>query len=468
MTLASAVNEYLRRPGDTGFSDAKAVIVRALKSVHEGGDFHTTDYFNHSFIPDIVGSWPTADEDREERLFFLRPHHHVEFIRGDLRRLASLRPSFISLSEGDPDLQEIEDSLDAPVGDVAITNTYALGVLGGQKGRLRRERLAAALFLRRARGIIGEDEAKEVDGAAVGFEAAMGAESAGVVESLNVFAKFLQEDAAAAINRYMYYLWTSATAAAYPGAIPADQWLEREEVVEVLRYLLERGDLENERFWGRLGKQVTLDELESLGEVGPTENLQRLMGFASSELRTRAVHVDRADGQPSLELDTRFLWSIRDRVLQVANHSTVLRVVDDLRRLRGVSEDLQGPTMAELRNRISGYQLIKVALRSTGFEADLRAVSETPAIQQRDLNAVADDIDPTAEVIRATVQPPTVGSPYDCDFRRSIVQAAREAEADEPLANLVLAAASLLANVTDRERYRLREALGLRTVGEEL
>lgn len=465
MTLASTVNEHLRRPGDAGLSDAKSAIVSALKSLHSGGRFHTTDYFNHSFVPDIVGTWQTATEDPEERFFFLRPTHRADFIGGDLKRLSSVRPAFISLSESDPGLDEIEDALEPAVGDAAISNTYALGVLGAGEGRLRKERLASALFLRRAKGIIGDDEARAVDHAALGFQAAIDAESAGVSESLDVFSRFLQNEASAAINRYMYYLWTGATSAAYPGSAPVDQWLAREEIAEVLRYLLERPQFGSEQYWERLAEQVTLDELEGLGDLRSTDNLQRLMGFAASVLRARGVHVDRADDQPSFDFDQPFAWSIRDRVLQVSDSTTVFRVADDLRRFRGVTEELHGPTMASLRRRLAALQLNEVLLESIGLEADLRVPGGSSTSQRRELDEVVADIDPSAEIVRASVLPLQGGSSYECDFRRSIVQAS--GDATEPLTNLVPLAATVLADLSDLENSRLREALGLRSARDE-
>lgn len=259
-------------------------------------------------------------------------------------------------------------------------------------------------------------------------------------------------------------MWQGATSAAYPGAEPLDSWLEYEEIVEILRYLLQRPEAVKPQYWERLAEQVTLEELEGLGTLEATSNLQDLMRFASSFLRARGVHVDVEDSQPSFVLDQPFEWSIRDRLLQISNQKTIFRLAGDLRRFGGVDAKFPSPTIDTLRDRLISLQLEEVAIRTPGLQADLRLEGDDPLTVHRDLGEVITGIDSSAEIRRASVRRAQAGASFDCDFQRSILQAA--GESTQPVSSLVLVASRLLGSLGDSEISQLRHDLGLHAASD--
>jgi hypothetical protein len=461
MTLASTVAGYLANAAEPGIDGAKTAVIAALEATNSGAEFHATDYFNHSFIPDIVATWSGAIDEAEQRFIFLRPNHLPAFVQADVQRLADLKPSFVILTEEDPDLDEIEGADDLRLDDTAIANTYALDVLGAPDGRLRREHLASTLFLRQARGIIGRVGASTLDAAAGGFNGAIEGDADTVSASLQVFSRFLQDDAAASINRAMYYMWQGATAKQYPGVAPIDGWLEPSEVVEILRHLLQRSEIISPQYWERLAEHVTLDELQGLETLESSESLQELMRFASSRLLARAVHVDAESSQPSFAFDQAFEWSVRDRFLQLSNQKTIFRFADDLRRFGGIPGDIPCPTMDSLRLRLQSLQLEEIAIRTDGLVADFRLEGDGTLAVRRDLDEVVSDLDPGAEVHSVSVRRVQGGASFDCDFRRSILQSA--GEANQVVSDFALVAARLLGGLDNGEISRLRVDLGLHT-----
>src|SRR5690242_1488427 len=76
----------------------KRAVARSLTAVDPGLTVETTDYFNHSFAPDMVLKWerPAA---RDERFVFLRFNDDPEWITEELPRLAKRHPLVYGLTE---------------------------------------------------------------------------------------------------------------------------------------------------------------------------------------------------------------------------------------------------------------------------------------------------------------------------------------------------------------------------------
>ena len=98
MSLYAAISDALDLVNrDTQTSAVHDVVRNALRDVAPGIDVRTTDYFTHTFIPDLIMRWGSNDH-REER------HVHLRFVVSDdafqdeVDYVATTEPIFIGLS----------------------------------------------------------------------------------------------------------------------------------------------------------------------------------------------------------------------------------------------------------------------------------------------------------------------------------------------------------------------------------
>src|SRR5262245_12067356 len=89
---AAEIREALAIDGTTESATAvKRAVARSLSAVDPGVTIETTDYFNHSFAPDLVLRWERPGQ-HEERFVFLRFNDEPEWITEELPRLEHRHP----------------------------------------------------------------------------------------------------------------------------------------------------------------------------------------------------------------------------------------------------------------------------------------------------------------------------------------------------------------------------------------
>jgi hypothetical protein len=437
--------------------DVQATVARTFESIWPRASFKATGYFNHSFVPDIVATWPPASEGSgSERHVYLRPGSDPVFISNDLDRLGAGAPTLVSLGESDPELNSLQDAIGDQVNTSLVTNTFALDVFSAEHALLRQEWLASDTVLQRGRGIVGSDEAEALESASEAFGAALESDDATVRNSLETFGGFLPAEAIGALNRYLFYLWSSASAARYPGQEPIGESLTEDEAIHVLRYILRRKPADSSRFWDRLAAQTSLARLEALQDLEPGPGLNRLMKRSASQILVRAVHAVTAGNQEeALDLSTPFDWRIADSVVELFDDSTTLRFVGDLRRLRGAESTFDPPTLDQLQERLLDLSITELDITTRDIEADLRGSSST-AHRSRVLTEVAEGIGASASIRRLQVRSNS-GVEMMCEMTRRIAQALDPDTA--PMSLLALTASKVIVGLDRTRLQRIEEAL---------
>jgi hypothetical protein len=164
MSLVGAVGDALRLSDRATQTSAVHDVVRnALRDVAPGVEVRTTDYFTHTFVPDLVLAWG-PDLERQQR------HVHLRFVVSDaafveeVDFLATTEPMFLGLLDTTPIAPELTTAggpVDQRAGTL-VTQSAALDAL--EDGRSRDNRTVAATreVIRGGRGSIGPQRAASI------------------------------------------------------------------------------------------------------------------------------------------------------------------------------------------------------------------------------------------------------------------------------------------------------------------
>jgi hypothetical protein len=76
-------------PLDT-IAKIKHLAIRRLEALDSNVLIQVTDYFNHTFAPDLVLRWPRSQEN--ERYVYLRGTNHIEYLVDDVERIGNQQP----------------------------------------------------------------------------------------------------------------------------------------------------------------------------------------------------------------------------------------------------------------------------------------------------------------------------------------------------------------------------------------
>lgn len=81
---------------DRRIDSLKTSVSNILRSGDPSIRVKKTEYFNHTFAPDLVLTWP---DEKQERLVFLRTNPNPEWLAADLRIIAPSHPIMFTLDD---------------------------------------------------------------------------------------------------------------------------------------------------------------------------------------------------------------------------------------------------------------------------------------------------------------------------------------------------------------------------------
>src|SRR5438067_378589 len=133
MTLQDALLEALERPARADAQEAvHTIVINELRRVAPQARIRKTDYFNHSFVPDLVLEWK-EDSRESERTVFLRLKVSDAAFGVDLSLLRDQAPLFVGLldaSDGEKPTPTTSPTAAATsTGDALVTNASAISTL---------------------------------------------------------------------------------------------------------------------------------------------------------------------------------------------------------------------------------------------------------------------------------------------------------------------------------------------------
>ncbi|MFJ1541692.1 hypothetical protein ACIODS_24405 [Micromonospora chalcea] len=270
-------------------SAIKGAVIENLRATDQRMLVEVTDHFNHSYVPDLVLSWPGTSERRN---VFLRTSFRAWDLMQDLEFLAAERPILMPLAPIEPTDQEYDNALERRSREhrTLITDPYGLEAFDEETESAPVVSLLSHAILQGGRGVISSNGARrisEVVGA--GFIGARNADYDTTSTAVLAAETALDSHRASQLNRLLHALWVGSGAppTQFPGATGITTALD----AEGLKFILEMPDLDDPEFWDRLGRSITTERLCQLIDFSPTPNLQRLVRGSVHRLSAKACRV---------------------------------------------------------------------------------------------------------------------------------------------------------------------------------
>ncbi|HUB39992.1 MAG TPA: hypothetical protein VMA72_14165 [Streptosporangiaceae bacterium] len=277
--------------------DRIAIIKRAVTSEVRAADPTVqprfTEYFNHSIAPDIVLQWPN---ENRERLLFVRPTAHADWLLNDMRFLSKHRPLVFALEDlASSQAIDRTDNAVQSLGRAATeagtwitdsTGTEAIASVRQQSPTLA---LLSQALVRGGRGISGSEEIQDLtDATEAGFAGASRLSSDETASAVRAIERHLEPDQSGRLTRLLRAVWEAhgGDQAQFPptatvGNLTADD----------LSFLLKTATEGSPDFWRRIGRAVSTEMLGQTQVDDPSAGLQVLMSTNLEVLQAKGVRL---------------------------------------------------------------------------------------------------------------------------------------------------------------------------------
>lgn len=271
----------------------KGAVKEQLHATDTRVQVDVTDHFNHSFVPDLLLSWPGT---KETRSVFLRTAFREEEIRRDIDVLGRERPILMSLDRL-PEDQRKGDALQtqAKASNSLVADPYGLEVFDEESESRPVVTLLSHAVLQGGRGVMSSASARSsgqiVD---AGFDAARTGDAEITSVAVDDAADLLDSYRASQINRLLHAVWVGSgrSGSSFPGAAGLTASLDAES----LRFILQLPGIDDEDFWARIGVGLTTNRICELIDFPASANLQRLVSGSAHKLMAKACRIIRGSG----------------------------------------------------------------------------------------------------------------------------------------------------------------------------
>ncbi|GAA3620897.1 hypothetical protein GCM10022267_03840 [Lentzea roselyniae] len=440
-----------------GISRIKQVVINELRATDERVSIQKTDYFNHSFVPDMVLNWPG---EKESRHLFLRPETTLADLQDDIALSSETRPIFFSLTgmAGKPKglLAQLDQTSHGA--DSLVTDSQGIQELISQRQEHPVVRLASSAVLQGARGLLDDDKSAAVAAALTsGLDAAAHVQRERTEAATRTIASTFDSTRSTRLNRLLQAVWigSGGSASTFPGRYELAAGLDE----DALSYLLQLEHVEDFEFWKRIGRRLTLATLSKIRIEHPSANFQALVTANLDVLNSKACRVSRT--LPYLTADSRqdpgyATWEL-DRgmlVYRSDRHSVhVAQRKDELERISGAGSATR---FDQLLQRLDGQDIAVTELSLGAGGRTVAYSSDRPinVINDQPLATVASALGASVEV-RQLVAAMRGHSPVTCDFPTSIVSG--KTTATYPVMDLIELAMTLFADMSNEELLAIEE-----------
>ncbi|HEU5159282.1 MAG TPA: hypothetical protein VFU43_19965 [Streptosporangiaceae bacterium] len=433
----------------------KQAITNELRAADGGLEVEHTDFFNHSFVPDLILRWPGQDDVRE---LFIRTDTTPAYLAEDISLVPDRRPIFFGLSavseaaSGSSAVSEASRSAGALVTDA-----------DGVEGFIERKRvnplmsLASTAVLQGGRGVFDRENAA---GAATALEEGFASAKAGQGEetasTAALIPRLLDGNRASRLLHVMQALWVSsgASAADFPAALQPGRLDDTS-----LLHLLGLDPIDDVEFWRNLSADLTLEQLAGLRVERPTRNFQLLIRANLDRLYARAARVISAETGTGATRDTEPRWVIEHGEVGLRIDGFCAYVFDSADKL-GSRSDSEGIPVDVFFRRLQGLREARIPISRAELSGGGRRVTyESESIEditedlefRRFVNAME-----SAAQVRRVVAKLEDGKQVKCNLTNST--ATGFGSSKFLLTELISAALLALADLGAAERGRMSNA----------
>ncbi|GGU90182.1 hypothetical protein GCM10010182_00810 [Actinomadura cremea] len=418
--VSTALADAMNAPrGEELISSVKNIVIAELEKLDPNIRIKTTDYFNHSFIPDIVLNWKEAGKSAS-RDVFLRTTFRSARIGRDVPALAELGPVVLALQGNvdDRTLDEVTQEVeDAP--RLLLTNVPALdSIVGAEEdytGVAITEQVGAAdapllnLFrsnvMRGGRGIIAEGTASRIRDQ-IRPARDLDEEIRNVDSFTGLVDDLFLSDAAARLTRASQILRMGLSGdisllsqsdldddpESLLGAAVRGR-LSDAELRVLIPYLLRRRDVTTSpTFWAHIGSMMSLERLESMWSSFLGLDLTPLVKANLDSWSARRASLEINADVIDVDSDTNHEgWSMHARMLCLTIGAWRLHLAVDGRKTRNRGNDKPSARWDELQRVVSDYPILSVTLQ--GLARRLNISAESSSDVYRDIEMITDAVE---------------------------------------------------------------------------
>jgi hypothetical protein len=269
VSLQSEIFDGLDIPNwDESITAVKRVVANALHRIDPSTSIKDTGYFNHSFVPDFLLTWPRdADWSRD---VFLRLDSSNAFLSGDLQYLGGDRPVVLGLTglEQSPD-DDSSDAFQVAARDsqVMLTEPGAVDQFVEISPSVEFGQVLPVAVMKGGRGLVTEHAAAGLTVAAGEFfSGARTHDSDAVAAAAPEIGEHLDTRQTDRLMNFGRIVWEAT--GGDPSQFPIPTALSGVDDTG-LRFLLDEAPSDDPEFWRSVGRLVTLERLLSLGVREP-------------------------------------------------------------------------------------------------------------------------------------------------------------------------------------------------------
>lgn len=368
MTEIGAERTYL-----TPFEHSiKTDVANRLSALDEQFKIAMTDYFNHSYVPDLVLTWLSSRHEQSERHIYIRSSVATPDLPEQVERIHEGRPIFMGVNPS-PSWPDAVDQALASSDTALVTEDSAIEQYRPSGGEAFNIGLGASIA-RGGKGSLSTGRASDMVARFAEVDRGAEARADELTAALLDLNEILDERYAEAFFRYLNFIWEliGLDPDQFPISIRSGD-LPEADLVRLLERLFQSDPIEEADFWHRLGKHVNLGLLEKLGRQSPHPNLDRLINFNQRSFGGRYAAVMR--WMDALE-GARLAWCIEDGFLELVGGGNMrLRFAIDGSRLAR-REPVPGPRAGDFLDRLAGRNLVSAQTESGTYRLSIESLRE--------------------------------------------------------------------------------------------
>lgn len=429
----------------------KVAVIKEIESLDSSVSIHDTSYFNHTFAPDLLLSWP----EKVERPVFLRFTDNLDELKDGLGKVDVRNPLFFGLTSPPTNDGEKYAKLElaAQANHALVTDAEGIDSLIESRKSNAGINLLSQALTRGGKGLLARPQVDVVTNLITeGFAGALETQSDPTRAAVATIGQYLDEPQAARMTRVLQAVWEGSDGRLdqFPG--PAD--FSRMLSDDSLQYILDVVSAEDSAFWSRIGRALTVTQLSHLTVSKKNgAGFQHLVNSNLDVITCRAAVVKSTNSVLGANEDD-FIWTVRGGTLALEGFDFTAFVGD---RKADVEDQIDGPDVGidveALSKKSVGLKVLGVTLRD-GKDA-VEFMSEEGVGQDGRLATLAADLSSSSRVEKAVLS--ISGSQVNVDFREATATA--RTRSTPLVAHLLKAGLPLLHDLSDDGRAALESFL---------
>lgn len=435
----------------------KEVVASEFHALDPRVEIKFTEYFNHTFAPDLVLTWPTVD-GAHERYVYLKYNTEVQFLLEDLRMVEDKRPILLGLESQAwryaASVREL--AVASKESDTLVTDPAGVETLVEQ-GSNKFFRLVGSAIAQGGRGLVdGRTAERTTASLHSGLEGARNVDTRPTAIATTLIQELLRDEFAGRITRLLQAVWVGSGGRLED--FPGDRALSEDIPDDALQFLLEMEVIDDELFWDRLGSRVNITQLGRVKLPDGSPNLERLMASNVQRLWARACRVRREQPVLSEVIRDNPYWIV-DRHLALKWPRFAAYVAETVERLVDVPEARHdGVRFSELVQRANDMVISDLEWSNDGRVLRYSSEDHDDVAHDSAVGEFERGLGANALIRRAGVTLPS-GKQLSVDFMSRTVGG--KGGTKLAMSELLAPSLHLLCDLSDEEREELTQLLAL-------